>query len=53
MLIELDSEKGQAVGSYIGLSGTFLGIRLSLDKVVTRRSPPTDNVWETWARRGS
>ena len=28
--IELDSAKGQVVGSHIGLSGTVLGIRLSL-----------------------
>ena len=47
MLIVLDNAKGQAVGSHIGLSGTVLGIRLSLDEVVTRRSPPTDKVWET------
>jgi hypothetical protein len=47
MVIVLDKAKGQAVGSHIGLSGTVLGVRLSLDEVVTRRSPPTDKVWET------
>jgi hypothetical protein len=47
MSIDLDAAKGQAVGSHIRFSGTVFGIRLSLDEVVTRRSPPTDKVWET------
>ena len=47
MSIELDDANGQAVGSHIRLSGTVLGIRLSLDEVVTRRNPPTDKVWQT------
>ena len=47
MSIDLDATKGQALGSHIRLNGTVLGIRLCLDEVVTRRSPPTDKVWET------
>ena len=47
MSVGLDNAKGQAIGSHIGLRGTVLGIRLTLDEVVTRRSPPTEKVWET------
>jgi Polyketide cyclase / dehydrase and lipid transport len=47
MLVELDDAKGQTVGSHIRLSGKVFGIRLFLDEVVTRRTPPTEKVWET------
>ena len=47
MSIDMDAAKGQAVGSHIRLGGTVFGIRLSLDEVVTHRTPPTDKVWET------
>ena len=41
MRIELDDQKGQAVGSHIRLVGTAFGLRLFLDEIVTRRDPPT------------
>jgi len=47
MDVELDSQKGQAVGSHIRLAGTAFRFRLSLDEVITRREPPTLKVWET------
>ena len=47
MLVDVDGAKGQAVGSHIRLSGKVFGVRLFLDEVVTRRSPPTEKVWET------
>ena len=47
MLVEVDGAGGRAVGSHIRLSANVLGLRLFLDEVVTRRSPPTEKVWET------
>lgn len=47
MRVELDEQKGQAVGSHIRLAGSAFGLRLSLDEVVTRREPPTLKVWQT------
>ena len=47
MLVDVDGAKGQAVGSHIRLSGKVFGVRLFLDELVTRRSPPTEKVWET------
>ena len=49
MDLELDSAKGQSVGSRIRMSGRVLGIRLSLDEVVTERIPPHRKVWVTIA----
>jgi hypothetical protein len=47
MSVELDEARGQAEGSHIRLSGRVFGVRLYLDEVVTRRTPPTDKVWAT------
>ena len=47
MHAEIDAARGQAVGSRIALSGRAFGIRLSVEEVVTARSPPTHKVWET------
>lgn len=47
MSVEADEANGQAVGSHIRMGGRVLGLRLSLDEVVTRRDPPSDKVWET------
>jgi hypothetical protein len=47
MRIETDEGKGQAVGSLICISGRMFGIPLSLEEVVSVRSPPTRKVWET------
>jgi len=47
MEIELDSGRGQNVGSRIRLAGKVFGLRLSLEEVVTERNPPHRKVWET------
>jgi hypothetical protein len=47
MAIEMDERGGRAVGSRVRMSGSMLGIKLSLDEVVTEREPPRRKVWET------
>jgi len=47
MAIELDASGGRAVGATIRLSGRVLGVRLSLEEVVTERKPPLLKAWET------
>lgn len=47
MDIELDADKGMAVGSRIKLKGRVLGLPLLVDEVVTERVPPLRKVWET------
>lgn len=47
MDIELDADRGMAVGSRIRLKGRVLGLPLLVDEVVTERVPPLRKVWET------
>ena len=47
MAIETDSARARAVGSKLKLHGTVFGIRLSVEDVVTERTPPFRKVWET------
>jgi hypothetical protein len=47
MKVELDAAQGQAKGSRIRLSGTVLGVQLSVEEVVTEREPPRRKVWQT------
>jgi hypothetical protein len=47
MRVETDERHGQAVGSHIRLAGRVLGIRLSLDEVVTDYEPPRRKAWQT------
>ena len=47
--IELDDDRGQRVGSRIRMSGRILGLRLSLEEVVTEYNFPHRKVWETTA----
>jgi hypothetical protein len=47
MTYEFDEAKGRAVGSVIRMGGSFLGIRLFVEEVVTERDPPRLKVWET------
>ncbi|HEY6363154.1 MAG TPA: SRPBCC family protein [Candidatus Binatia bacterium] len=47
MEIELDSGRGQNVGSRIRLAGKVFGIRLSVEEVVAERNPPHRKVWGT------
>lgn len=47
MRIETDDRNGQTVGSVIRMTGRVLGIRLSLEGVVTAYEPPQRKAWET------
>ena len=47
MRIETDARQGRAAGSVIRMDGKMLGMRLSLEEVVTERTPPTRKVWRT------
>lgn len=47
MKVELDEAQGKDVGSRIRLVGRTLGIELSVEEVVTERTPPHSKVWET------
>lgn len=47
MTYEFDAAKGRAVGSVIEMSGSFLGLTLSVQEVVTEREPPRRKAWET------
>ncbi len=47
MEVELDGQRGRAVGSHIVLHGRILGVRLFLDEVVIERRPPLKKSWET------
>lgn len=47
MRIDTDKRHGQAVGSVMRMTGRVLGLRLSVEEVVTRRDPPNEKVWET------
>ena len=47
METELDSARGQQVGSRIRLSGRVFGVGLSVEEIVTERNPPRRKVWET------
>lgn len=47
MTIELDEGRGQKVGSRIRLAGKILGVKLSVEEVVTQRRPPLSKTWET------
>jgi len=46
MRVETDERRGQAVGSHIRLAGRVLGLRLSLDEVVTDYEPPSRRAWQ-------
>jgi hypothetical protein len=47
MRYAFDAGGGQAIGSLISMKGNVLGLSLTLDEVITERSPPTRKVWET------
>jgi hypothetical protein len=47
MRIDIDEQRGQAVGSVIRMTGTMLGLHLSVEEAVTRRDPPREKEWET------
>ena len=47
MTYEFDAAKGRAVGSVIRMGGSFLGISLFVNEIVTERIPPTHKRWKT------
>ena len=47
MIYEFDAAKGRAVGSVIRMGGSFLGIPLFVEELVTERISPTRKRWET------
>lgn len=47
MEIELDAGQGKAVGSHIALKGRVVGLPLSVEEIVTERSPPSSKTWQT------
>lgn len=47
MKTELDSQRGQAVGSVIRMEGVILGVSLYVEEVITHHEPPFRKTWET------
>ena len=47
MSIDVDAGGGRVIGSKIRMHGRMMGIRLSLEEVITKRQVPTMKVWET------
>ncbi|MFA6270425.1 MAG: SRPBCC family protein [Candidatus Paceibacterota bacterium] len=47
MNTQVDTGRGQRVGSHIQMDGKILGINLYLDEVVTQYEPPYLKIWKT------
>lgn len=47
MTLSLDEQAGRGLGSHIHLEGGVPGVQRSLEKVVTKHTPPTRKVWMT------
>lgn len=47
MSIDVDAGGGRLIGSKVRMQGRMLGIRLSLEEVITKRQVPAMKVWET------
>jgi len=47
MTVEMDEQRGQAVGSHIRMGGSMMGSEISLDEVVTVHDRPSRKEWET------
>ena len=47
MSINVDAGGGRVIGSKVRMHGRMLGIRLSLEEVITKRQVPAMKVWET------
>lgn len=47
MAIETDGLGGRAPGSRVRMQGRVLGMKLSLEEVVTERAPPLRKAWQT------
>jgi len=50
MTFTFDEGHGRAIGSRIGMTGKFLGLKLEASEVVTEREPPNRKAWETTGR---
>ena len=46
MQVETDALRGQAVGSLIRITGRVLGMKLTVEEVVTEWVPPLRKIWE-------
>ncbi len=51
MSLQLDSKKGQAVGSRVTMQGKMMGIPLYVSEDVTERVPPFKKSWATQGRQ--
>lgn len=51
MTTEVDSRKGQELGSIITLKGKFLGIELSVKEHIVELVPPLKKVWQTFGQQ--
>ena len=47
MTISSDAQAGRAVGSKVRMDGELMGLKLSLEEVVTERRPPLRKAWQT------
>ena len=47
MSITVDAGGGRVIGSKVRMQGRMVGIRLSLEEVITKRQVPAMKVWET------
>ena len=47
MSIDVDAGGGRVIGSKVRMQGRMLGIRLSMEEVITKRRVPAMKVWET------
>ena len=45
--IDVDGGGGRVIGSKVRMHGRMMGIRLSLEEVITKRQVPAMKVWET------
>ncbi len=43
----MDAREGKQLGSHIAMDGTVMGMKVSLDEVVTKREPPYKKEWKT------
>lgn len=47
MEVHMDARETRAVGSKFGFTGSFLGVRLAVNEIVTGRDPPCLKTWAT------
>ena len=47
MSIDVDAGSGRVIGSSVRMHGRVMGIRISLEEIITKRQVPRMKVWET------